>query len=99
VGRAVWWVLVLGVIGRGAVFAHRNARIGQAQRIPYDTYVAAVRQLHPDPGRGARLIVPPPPPVIPISCVHALVRWAYGDHTLTVEVAEPGILDSGGVNR
>jgi hypothetical protein len=98
VGTAVWWILVLGLTVRGALFAHRNARIGLDQRIPYDTYVAAIRQIHPEPGRGARLIVPPPPAVIPVSCVEALLRWTYGDHTLIVEVAGPGTAEAIGAN-
>ena len=87
-GLVIWWILVLGVIGRGAVFAHRNARIGEQQRIPYDAYVAAVRELHPNPARGARVIVPLPPAVVPASCVEALLRWTYDDHTLVVVVGD-----------
>jgi hypothetical protein len=98
-GPAIWWVLVLGLAGRGAVFAHRNARIGGEQRLPYDSYVAAVRQLHPDPVQGAPLVVPPPPAVIPRSCVEALLRWVYDDHTLVVEISgDRGTVDPTGAN-
>lgn len=83
-GLALWWVAVVVLTARFAVFANKNVRTWDDAGAPYSQYGARVRGLYPSATPGMTLDVPPPPKEISPHYLPAFLQWEYGDISLRI---------------
>lgn len=83
-GPIAWAIVTVALTVRFAVFAARNARIGESNQAAYSSYAAAVRAKYPSVPSGALIEVPVPPPDLPAAHVATTLQWEFDDPALRV---------------